>query len=265
MNTSAIITAVIVIGVLGLVLGLFLGIAAKAFHVETDPREDKITGTLPGNNCGGCGYPGCSGLAAAIVKGQAPVNACPVGGAAVAKEVAAIMGVEADDSKHMVAYVKCAGDCEKASKDYAYTGIEDCRMAAMLPGGGDKSCNYGCLGYGSCVSACPFDAVHIVNGIAVVDKDACKACGKCIEACPKKLIELVPYEAKYLVACNSKDKGPDVMKKCKAGCIGCSLCKKSCPKDAIEINDFLAHIDQDKCEGCGACAEKCPKKAITSH
>lgn len=265
MNTEAIITAVIVIAILGLVLGLFLGIAAKAFHVETDPREEKISGALPGNNCGGCGFPGCSGLAAAIVKGEAPVNGCPVGGEAVAKAVAEIMGVDAGDSKHMVAFVKCAGDCEKAGKDYDYTGEKDCRMAAMLPAGGDKSCSYGCLGYGSCVKACPFDAIHIVNGIAVVDKDACKACSKCIEACPKKLIELVPYDATFMVACSSKDKGPDVMKKCKAGCIGCSLCKKNCPKDAIEINDFLAHIDQDKCEGCGTCAEKCPKKAIINH
>ena len=265
MNTSAIITAVIVIAVLGLILGLFLGIAAKAFHVDTDPREDKIAGTLPGNNCGGCGYPGCSGLAAAIIAGNAPVNACPVGGEAVAKAVAEIMGVDAGDSRRMVAFVKCAGDCEKAVRDYEYTGEMDCRMAALLPGGGDKSCFYGCLGYGSCVRACPFDAIHIINGIAVVDKEACKACSKCIEACPKKLIELVPYEAKYLVACSSKDKGPDVMKKCKAGCIGCSLCKKNCPKDAIEISDLLAHIDQDKCEGCGVCSEKCPKKAIITH
>ena len=265
MNTSAIITAVIVIAVLGLILGLFLGVAAKAFHVETDPREDKIVSTLPGNNCGGCGYPGCSGLAAAIAAGNAPVNACPVGGEAVAKAVAEIMGVDAGDSRRMVAFVKCAGDCEKAVRDYEYTGEMDCRMAALLPGGGDKSCFYGCLGYGSCVRACPFDAIHIINGIAVVDKEACKACSKCIEACPKKLIELVPYEAKYLVACNSKDKGPDVMKKCKAGCIGCSLCKKNCPKDAIEISDLLAHIDQDKCEGCGVCSEKCPKKAVITH
>ena len=265
MNMQAIITAVIVIAILGLILGLFLGIAAKAFHVETDPREEKITAALPGNNCGGCGYPGCSGLAAAIVKGDAPVNGCPVGGESAAKAVAEIMGVDAGNSVRKVAFVKCAGDCEKANKDYEYTGEQDCRMAAMLPGGGDKSCSFGCLGYGSCVKSCPFDAIHIVNSIAVVDKEACKACSKCIEVCPKKLIELVPYEAEYLVACNSKDKGPDVMKKCKAGCIGCSLCKKNCPKDAVDISDFLAHIDQDKCEGCGACAEKCPKKAIVHH
>ncbi|MCR5250971.1 MAG: RnfABCDGE type electron transport complex subunit B [Lachnospiraceae bacterium] len=265
MDMQAIITAVIVIALLGLALGLFLGFSAKAFHVETDPRIDRIIEKLPGNNCGGCGFPGCSGLAAAIVAGEAPVGGCPVGGDAVAKEVAAIMGVDAEGGTRMVAFVKCAGDCEQAGRNYEYHGEEDCRMAALLPGGGDKSCSYGCLGFGSCVKECPFDAIRIVNGIAVVDKDACKACGKCIAACPKKLIELVPYDASYLVACSSKDKGPDVMKACKTGCIGCMLCKKNCPAEAVEVESFLAHIDQEKCEKCGVCAEKCPKKIIRKH
>ena len=262
---SAIITAVIVVAVLGLVLGLFLGFSAKAFHVETDPRQEKIVEALPGNNCGGCSYPGCSGLAAAIVAGEAEVNGCPVGGAAVAKEVAAIMGVEAGETVQRVAFVKCAGGCDKAVRNYEYHGEADCRMAALLPGGGDKGCSYGCLGYGSCVAVCEQDAIHIVNGIAVVDKDACKGCGQCAVVCPKHLIEMLPYDTKYLVACSSKDKGPDVMKKCKVGCIGCGLCKKNCPAEAIEVADFLAHIDPAKCEGCGACMEKCPKKAIVEH
>lgn len=265
MDISSIIIAVAVVGFLGIFIGLFLGISAIKLKVEVDPRIELVTNALPGNNCGGCGYAGCSNLAEAIVNGEALVNACPVGGEKVAKEIAKIMGQDAGESVKQVAYVKCKGDCDKAGVDYNYQGIEDCQMLSFVPNGGAKSCNYGCLGYGSCVKACPFNAIHVVNGVAVVDKDLCKACGKCVSACPKKLIELIPYDASYMVSCSNKDKGPVVMKKCQVGCIGCGLCKKNCPKDAIEVNDFLATIDQDKCEGCGTCMEKCPKKVINRH
>ena len=259
---SGIITATVVVAVVGLFIGLFLGIAAIKCRVETDPREEAVLAVLPGNNCGGCGFPGCSGLAAAIAKGEAAVNGCPVGGEAVAAEIGKIMGVSAEAGTKMVAFVKCKGDCEKAKIDYDYTGTLDCAMMAFVPGGGPKSCNYGCLGNGDCVKACPFDAIHVVNGVALVDKDACKACNKCVVACPKNLIELVPYSANRLVACSSKDKGPDVMKACEVGCIGCQLCKKNCPSDAITVEDFLAKIDYEKCTDCGVCKEKCPKRTI---
>ena len=133
---------------------------------------------------------------------------------------------------------------------------------AFVPNGGPKSCNYGCLGFGNCVKACPFDAIHVVDGVAVVDKDACKACGKCVAACPKHLIELLPVSAKNIVQCSSKDKGKDVMKACSVGCIACHLCEKNCPSDAVHVVDNVAYIDQEKCTKCGLCAEKCPKKII---
>ena len=263
MNVTAILVAALVVGGVGILIGFFLGISGEKFKVEVDERESAILEVLPGNNCGGCGYAGCSGLAAAIAKGEAPVNQCPVGGAPVAAKVGAIMGVDAGSGEHKVAFVKCAGTCDKAGKDYEYTGNEDCAAMAFVPNGGPKSCNYGCLGYGSCVKACPFDAIHIVDGIALVDKEACKACGKCVAVCPKHLIEIVPYDQKHLVKCNSQDKGKAVMQACTAGCIGCKMCEKACKFEAVTVENNIAHIDYEKCKDCGACAVKCPKKVIS--
>ncbi len=257
-----IIIATISIGILGLLVGTFLGISGNKLAVEVNPKEEEVLEALPGNNCGGCGFAGCSGLAAAIAEGKAPVNACPVGGEPVGEKIAAIMGMDAEKKVRLTAFVRCQGDCEKSKRDYSYTGQADCSMLTFVPGGGPKSCNYGCLGMGNCVRACMFDAIHVVDGVAVVDKDKCKACGKCVEACPKSLIELIPYDNVVHVACNSNDKGPVAMKKCDSACIGCGICEKNCPVDAIKVDDFLAKVDYDKCVGCGLCVSKCPKKAI---
>lgn len=262
MDYSGILIAVAIVGGVGIFIGIFLSIAAKAFYVYTDPKETEVLEALPGNNCGGCGYPGCSGLASAIAKGEAPVTGCPVGGKNVADVIAEIMGVEAGDVQRMVAYVKCKGTCDKTTEDYDYTGVKDCRMAAMVPGKGSKTCNYGCLGLGACVKACTHDAIQILDGVAVVNMEKCVGCGQCVSTCPMSVIEMVPYDAIERVGCSSHDKGPVVMKACKAGCIGCGICAKNCPTQAVTVTDFLAHIDYSKCIGCGACAEKCPKKII---
>lgn len=259
---TGIIVAAVIVGLVGLFIGLFLGFSAEKFAVPVNEKEVAVRDLLPGNNCGGCGYPGCDGLAKAIANGEADVNACPVGGENVGKQIAQVMGVSAGDAVKMVAFVKCAGTCGKAKAQYEYSGIEDCAMAMSAPGGGPKACSYGCTGFGSCVKACPFDAIHVVNGIAVVDKDACKACSKCIAACPKQLIELVPYTQKHLVQCNSKEKGKDVKAVCSAGCIGCGICAKQCPVGSVTVQNNVAHINPETCTNCGICAEKCPVKVI---
>ena len=263
---NPILLATLVVAIVGIVIGFVLGFANIKLHVDVDEKEAQILEALPGNNCGGCGYAGCSGLAAAIAKGEAPVNQCPVGGAPVGNAIAAIMGVEAGSTVRQVAYVHCNGDCEKASSKYEYFGTTDCRLIEQTPGGGAKTCSFGCLGGGSCERVCPFDAIHVVNGVAVVDREACKACKKCIEICPRHLIDLVPYTYTEVVSCMSKDMGAKVNKYCKVGCIACHICEKNCPSGAIVVEENLARIDQSKCTHCGTCAQKCPKKAIfTTH
>lgn len=259
---TTIIFSVVLLGVLGILIGILLGVAGKFFAVETDERVERVRECLPGNNCGGCGFPGCDGLAEAIVAGEAPVNGCPVGGSPVAGNIGKIMGVDAAASVRMAAYVRCAGTCENASSKYHYVGEADCRSAVTVPGSGEKACAYGCLGLGSCVAACAFDAISIKDGVAIVDREKCVACGKCVDTCPKGLIKLLPYDTQYIVTCNSNDKGKDVMSVCKAGCIGCGLCVKQCEAGAVTLENNLAVIDPDKCVGCGKCAEKCPKKII---
>lgn len=261
-SITSVLLAVAIVGGTGIVIGILLGIAGEKFEVEVDEKEIAVRQCLPGNNCGGCGYPGCDGLAAAIAKHEAPVNACPVGGDDVAEAVSDIMGVTVGDTVKMTAYVKCAGSCEKAKDNYDYVGVKDCKLALNNPGGGPKACSFGCTGYGSCKNVCPFDAIEIVDGIAVIDAEKCKACGKCVAECPRHLIELIPADSTCRVTCSSNDKGVEVKKVCQTGCIGCMLCAKNCPSEAITVENNLAHIDQAKCTHCGICKEKCPVKVI---
>ncbi len=255
--------AVAVLGALAIVFGAVLAFAAKKFAVETDPRQDAILEVLPGANCGGCGYPGCSGYASAVVAGDAATNCCAAGGSEVAAKVAAIMGVEAQATERSVALVKCSGFTGHATKKFIYEGIDDC-VAAMRLGGnlGPNECPHGCLGFGTCVTACPFGAISVRDGVARVDHEKCVGCMACASACPKHIIVKVPYSADVTVACSSVEKGAALRKYCDIGCIGCKICEKTCEYDAIHVIDNLARIDYSKCVSCGQCAPKCPRHLI---
>lgn len=258
---NQIISAVLVVGITGLLFGCILAFASVIFAVKKDERIGEIEEELPGANCGACGFAGCSAYAAAVVENGAAVNMCSVGKAYVAEKIAAIMGCEAGAVKEMTAKVMCAGNCEKAGDKYVYSGIKSCVAAARLAGGA-KTCRYGCLGLGNCVEVCEFNAIKINNGVAEVDSEKCGGCGKCKKACPKNLIELVPKKSSVHVLCSNKENAAAVNKYCEVGCIGCKLCEKNCPNNAITVVDRCAVIDYEKCSGCGICAEKCPKKVI---
>lgn len=256
--TAAIITMLLA----GFLSGVGLMIASKKFFVEKDPRIEEVTELLPAANCGACGFPGCSALAESIVKGKSATNACPVINSENAKAIAVLLGVEASVVIKKVARVRCKGGKSEAVEKYEYYGNLDCHNIHILSGG-NKSCSYGCLGEGSCVKVCAFDAIKMnSNKIPVVDVKKCTACGLCVKACPREIICLTPQDKHYVVACLSKDRGAEVKRNCSVGCIGCRLCEKNCPVEAINIKDFLAEIDPKLCINCGKCKEVCPTKSI---
>lgn len=239
-----------------------LGFAANHFHVEKDPRVAKVEDALPSANCGACGYAGCESFAEAVVKGEAPVGGCPVGGDSVSTEIADIMGSENESSEKVVAELICAGGLKETKKSGKYDGIKSCKAAHQV-NGGEKICQYSCLGFGDCEAICPFDAIFINdNGLPEIDPDACTGCGKCIDECPRNVLLLAPYQAKNHIRCSSHNIGKIVRKTCEVGCIACSLCLRACPVDAIEMKDNLAVIDYEKCVNCGICADKCPTGTI---
>lgn len=253
--------ATLTVGILGLVFGGLLGIASKIFKVEKDEKYNEIMEILPGANCGGCGYAGCSQFAENLIAGKATFSGCSAGGKAVSGKISAVMGLEAGEFQRKIAYVRCNG-CEGIAKDkYVYSGISDCLAASKLLNG-SKECSYGCLGLGSCVSVCQFNAIKIKNGIATVDSNLCTGCGACVKACPKGLITLVSENQKYMVKCMSRDKGIVTKNSCDVGCIGCKICEKNCPEEAVSVTNFLAEINPEKCVNCGICEEKCPRKTI---
>lgn len=265
-----ILIAIAILGGLGLIFGLVLAAASKVFYVETDPRLDALNECLPGANCGGCGYAGCGGYAEAVLNGEAPIGACASGGVECAQAMSSIMGVEMGEMKRKVAYVRCSGyhrisddGKEQGSKKKAqYEGFKDCLAASKVGGNGPIACKFGCLGFGSCVKACKYGAISVVDGVALVDREKCVGCMACARACPRNVIAQVDYEKRVYVPCASHAKGAVTVRGCSDGCISCGMCVKVCEQKAITLDRNLARIDPEKCIDCGLCATVCPKKLI---
>jgi Na+-translocating ferredoxin:NAD+ oxidoreductase RNF subunit RnfB len=253
---------VIILGAMGLAFGALLAYASIKFFVTTDERVSEIREILPGANCGGCGFPGCDGYADGIVNGGAKTNLCAAGGAVLASGIAQIMGVESEAPVPMRAFLKCGGSPEFSRRNAIYEGIEDCRSAAVLPGGSPNACTFGCIGLGTCVKVCVFGAMDMINGLASADPTKCIGCGTCVAICPKSVLKLIPRTSNVQVSCSSNWKGAEVKKVCSVGCIGCGICAKTCQAGAITVEGNLAFVDASKCTNCGACAAKCPTKSI---
>ena len=255
--------ALLTLGGLGLLFGGLLAFAAKKLAVESNPRIDEVWVCLPGANCGACGYAGCFQFAEAVVAGEAPIDACIPGGCTVSDEVAEILGREkVAVGERMVSSLICLGDCEKTRSKFDYDGVQDCK-AAMLYDGGPKACAFACIGLGTCIQGCPFEAITMgPKGLPVIDLEKCTGCRMCEKSCPKKVLVMTSIKAAPQVKCHSRAKGKEVRAVCDIGCIGCGICVKNCPEEAIGMEDNLACIDTEKCTNCGICVEKCPRNCI---
>ena len=261
---SGVMTPVLLVAVIGLVCSGLLVFASKVFHVAVDERVTQVREVLPGANCGGCGFAGCDDYAANLVADEAlPCTKCSPGGAAVAAQIAEILGRAAGATEPQVAQVMCNGTCEASRTVLEWQGMQSCKGAKgwfTSP----NACMFGCIGLGDCADACQFDAIGVVDGVAKVNRENCVACGACVGVCPQKIIRLVPEKNQVHVLCSSTDKGAVARKNCDNSCIGCMKCTTVCNFDAIHVEDNLARIDESKCKSCGLCAAICPTGAINS-
>jgi len=248
---------------LGVAMSWILGWANKTFHVEVDPRVAQAIDILPGANCGGCGFVGCAEYAEAVVAGEAPPDKCPVGGQACAAALAKLLSIELKESYPYRPVVHCGASYDQRLKRSEYRGEMTCTSANLIAD--VQGCAYGCLGLGDCQTACPFDAIHMNNGLAEVDYEKCTGCGKCAEACPRNIIHMVPFKAEKMlvIKCSNRDFGKDVKAVCKVGCLGCKACSKL--SEMVHMEGNLPKIDYDKYDPQHTAAfegllTKCPMK-----
>ena len=259
--------AVLALCVIGIVAAVLLFVVAQKFRVEEDPRIDEVEKMLPGANCGGCGFPGCRGLADQLVKSDDISSLyCSVSGSDVMKKIADYLGKTAAEKEPMIAVIRCNGSCDKRPHVNIYNGAPSCKVEAALYGG-ETGCSYGCLGNGDCVAACQFGAIAInpETQLPEVDEEKCTACGACVAACPKGIIELRKKGVKgrrIYVGCMNQDKGAIARKVCQVACIGCGKCAKNCSFEAITLQNNLAYIDAEKCRLCRKCVTECPTGSI---
>jgi len=258
---GTVLLAFIVALAVGFILALIIGAAAKAFAVEPDPRHEALVELLPGVNCGGCGFAGCGEFAKALLAEEASPELCPVCLPDDLKKVGEFLGISVVGRSRMVALIKCGGHDGVASST-PYNGVNDCASASLVAAGG-KGCSYGCLGLASCSRACPFDAIEIRNGLAVVHPDRCTGCGQCVKTCPKKLICMVPASVDVHVYCNSPEKGGIKLKVCKASCIACQKCVKAADEGQMLSEGFLVQTNYDNPPGPELIeAAECPTDAL---
>ena len=249
--------------VLGSLFGFFLSFANKKLSVEKDSRLDELEAVMPGANCGGCGYAGCSAYAQAIFDGSASIGLCIPGGQGVTDKCAEIMNLSGQKTKKLRAFVFCNAGISDSVRQFNYDGPADCNASYILLKG-LYGCKEGCLHFGSCISVCPVNAIKMdKDGKVEVIKELCIGCGKCARVCPTGSIRLIPYETGYVVKCNNHENGIAVKNSCSTGCLGCKICQNKYPQSGFYVSDFLAfHDGETMTQQTDSAVENCPRKII---
>jgi Na+-translocating ferredoxin:NAD+ oxidoreductase RNF subunit RnfB len=260
---SSVVVAGIFMAVLGVGLAWLLSVASRRLYVYEDPRIEQVEELLPKSNCGACGTAGCRNFAEKLVAGEVKPVQCTVNAPQQNQVIAGFLGVELGEQEKRVARLACAGGTHVAYTRANYAGMESCRAAAVV-GGGGKGCAWGCLGLGDCEVVCEFDAIHLdSHGLPVVTTDKCTACGDCVEVCPKGLFSLQPVSRKLWVACKNLAE-PDVAEAdCEVACTACGKCVVDAAPGLISLKHNLAVIDYERNELAAIKAiERCPTGAI---
>ena len=258
---SEFIIAVFLLFSIGVICAIVLALCYRFLCTESDGIAARLRAVLPGINCGACTYAGCDGYAEALAKGEAAPNLCTPGAMAVSERIVDILGIDAVSALELVPVVHCNGTHGALLRPALYDGFTSCGIMA-LSSGGYTACVYSCLGGGDCANVCPADAIRIEEGIARINYTLCISCGACVGACPKRIIEMIPKNARVALSCSSLDIGAEARGKCKNACIGCRKCERACPDGAIAVEENLARINYELCTRCGICSEVCPTGCI---
>lgn len=252
--------------VFAIFLGAGLAVASRKLKVKSDEKVETLISVLPGLNCGVCSYSSCESYARAMAsKTETDVSRCSPGGYDTQNALAKLLDVEnGENSSRMIARLACLGDNKAAKREFTYLGYPDCE-SAHIQFHGDKGCKYGCLGLGSCVKSCPVDAIRYTGtGLVRVNPELCIGCEICVAVCPTGVMVMIPKDAKWFVACKSKDSPKLTKNLCRTGCIGCRICERKFLNSGFVVSDnlsMLSYNDADE-EDQRAASAACPPKCI---
>jgi len=250
-------------GGIGVLLAALLAVADRKLYVYEDPRIEQVDALLPKANCGACGCAGCHDFAEKVVNGEIAPGKCTVSSPDAIHMIAELLQVDAGHEEKRVARLACAGGSNVARHHVQYAGLESCRAAAVVSGGG-KGCTWGCLGLADCMRVCNFDAIRMnAQGLPVVNDEKCTACGDCVAICPKGLFSLHPVSHRLWVACKNLLNGDNAETDCEVACTACGRCAMDAATGLIKITNNLAVVDYSRNHlATQVPIQRCPTGAI---